>query len=644
MERLGWVLEGLGSALPMLGAGLVLVTYGAVGARLMGVRSWLLALAASMSIAVPLLALPAQVTAMLGVSVAIPVHALLGLALAAGLGALGLRWRPRPTTSTAFPGPSVVVWAGVVIGVLVTLAVWVGGIGDHALPPQGNDDIWHGYLVERLTHMPFIGAATVAPTDAVNPRPLLYYQYGLHLAWAFGHVVTGVSVPEILNAGWIVHVALLLPIGAAALAWALFPERQWVAFWSAAFAASVVVFPYLTNGLLPYTASLAMIPGFLALLITYLRGTHGVRSWAPALAAVGIFITHPGGAVVAAILGAAVAAEIVFAEMRRHEARAALLRLASVGAVAIAAGLPWLLAAGDRGLGVAPAVVEVDLPTAISRVVLLGTPWTSSQPVLAALVWAGLAATVAGRRAVGLGVAFLAFAVLAIGTMAGLAPFAAATQSWHAHWYRITAALGVLVPLLAGLGMASVIGLVRARIGTASEGRRRFAAAASTAIVVIAMLGAAYASAQGQSIIRTAWHATGFLQASDVALFEQLADLTEADDRVFNSPRDGSGWMYAIAGAIPRHAYAYGTPQSSWDLVNGVAPYDDPGAACTELMKENVTYAVVKDVTGSGAESDAYDIRGFVDRNPDLFDEVARTASGVAYRIGHDALAACARE
>jgi hypothetical protein len=643
VERLGWVLEGVGSALPALGAGLVVVAYGAVGARLMGVRSWLLALAASMSIAVPLLALLAHVTAVLKVSVPIPVHAVLALALAAGLGVVGLRWRARSTTFTAFPGPNVVVWAGVTIGVLVTLAVWIGGIGDHALPPQGHDDIWHGYLVERLTHMPFIGADTVAPTDPVNAQPIRYYQYGLHLAWAFAHVATGVSVPEVLNAGWMVHVGLLLPIGAAALAWAFFPERQWVAFWSAAFAPSVVVFPYLTNGLVPYTASLAMIPGFLALLVTYLRGTHGVRSWAPALAAVGIFITHPGGAVVAAVLGAAIAAEIVFAEMRRQDARAALVRLASVAAVAIVAGLPWLLAAGDRGLGAAPAIAEVDLPTAISRVVLLGTPWTSPQPVVAALVWAGLAATVASRRAVGLSVAFLAFVVLSIGTMAGLQAFAAATQSWHAHWYRIAAAFGVLVPFLAGLGMASVIALVRARIGTASDHARRLATAASAAIVVIAMLGAAYASAQGQSIVRTAWHATGLLQASDVELFEQLADLTQADDRVFNSPRDGSGWMYAIAGLIPRHAYAYGTPQSSWDLVNGVAPYDDRRAACGELAKEDVTYAIVKDVTGSGAESDAYDIRGFVDRNPDLFYEVARTPSGVAYRIDQDALAACAR-
>lgn len=643
MERLAWVLEGMGSALPALAAGLLVVVYGGAGARLVGVRSWLLALAASMSIAVPLFAIPAQFTGMLGVSVAIPVHAVIGLSLAVVLGVVTLRWPPQRANVDGFADPDRVAWLGVVIGVLVTLAIWVGGVGDHALPPQGHDDIWHGYLVERLTHMSVISADTVAPTDPVNALPVLYYQYGLHLAWAFGHAVSGVTVPEMLNGGWIVHVALLLPVGAAALARSFFPARRWVAFWAAALAPSVVVFPYLTNGLLPYTASLAMIPGLLALLVMYLRGEHGVPSWAPALAAVGIFITHPSGAVVAAIVGAAVAVEILVAHFRRGQASAVVRRLVTFGVLATLAGLPWLVAAGDRGLGMAPAVAEVDLWTAISRVVLLGTPWTSPQPVLALLVWAGLVATVVSRRAIGVSVAFLVFASLSIGTMAGLQSFAAVTQSWHAHWFRIAGAFGVLIPVLAGLGMASLIGVVRARIGARSKLARRLATAATAAIIAIAMIGAAYASAQGQSIVRTAWHMRALVQQSDIKLFDELSDLTGNEDRVFNSPRDGSGWMYAIAGVMPRHPYAYGTPQSSWDLVNGVPPYDVPTAACDALENEGVTYALVRTTAGTAAESDAYDIEGFVEGHRELFDEVARTESAVAYRIDQAALEECAK-
>lgn len=641
MDRLGWILEGLGSSLPVLGAALVIVIYGLVAAWLMGTRRWLLALAGSIPVAVAVLAISAQITGMAGLSVPIPVDALIGLALASLLGLITWRWSARTSMLSLDTDPGIVVWLGIAIGALVTLAVWTGGIGNQILPPQGHDDIWHGYLVERLTHMPVITADSVAPTDPITARPVLYYQYGLHLAWALGHTLTGVSVPEILNGGWMVHVGLLLPVGNAALAWSLFPNRQWVAFWSAVLAPSVVVFPYLTNGLLPYTASLAMIPGLLAILVAYLHGRRGVPSWGPALAAVGIFVTHPTGAVVGGIVSALIAVEVVVRRRKTGEALATGRRVVTLAVVAAVAGLPWILAAGERGLGFALPLVEVDLPTAISRVVLLGTPWTSPQPVLALLVGAGLVATIVGRRGIGLGVSFLAFTILSIGTMAGLEFFAAVTQSWHAHWYRIAAAFGVLVPVLAGLGIAGIVGTVRGRIGDGSDVTRRATMAATGAIVVVAMIGAAYASAQGQSIIRTAWHASPLVRAEDIELFGDLADLTGPEDRIFNSPRDGSGWMYAIAGALPRHPYAYGTPQWSWDLVNGVEPYSTAAAACAGLAREGVTYAIVKVAGGPAAESDAYDIAGFVDRYPELFDELVRTESAVAYRIDQQALDEC---
>ena len=641
MDRLAWIFEGLGSSLPVLAAALVVVIYGVVAGGLMGIRRWLLALAGSVPIAVAVLAISAQVTGMLGLSVPIPVGAVIGLAMASLLGLVTWRWPSRTSMLSVATDPGIVVWLGIAIGAGVTLAVWLGGIGNHVLPPQGNDDIWHGYLVERLTHMPVITASSVAPTDPIAEQPVLYYQYGIHLAWALGHMLTAVSVPEILNGGWSVHIGLLLPVGNAALASSLFPSRPWVAFWSAVLAPSVVVFPYLTNGLLPYTASLAMIPGLLALLVTYISAKGGVPTWAPPLAAVGIFVTHPTGAVVGAMVSVLMAAEILIVLRQRGEAFAAIRRLGTLAVVATVAGLPWLLAAGDRGLGFALPLTEVDLPTAISRVVLLGTPWTSPQPVLALLVGAGLVATIVARRGIGLGAAFLVFAVLSIGTMAGVEVFAALTQSWHAHWYRITAAFGVLVPVLAGLGMTGLVGAIRARIGTGSAAARRTAIAATAAIVVVAMFGAAYASAQGQSIIRTAWHASALVQPADIGLFRELADVTGPEDRIFNSPRDGSGWMYAISGALPRHPYAYGTPQWSWDLVNGVTPYSSPVAACGGLAREGVTYAIVKQVTGAAAESDSYDIRGFVDRHPDLFIEIARTESAVAYRIDQEALEEC---
>jgi hypothetical protein len=414
-----------------------------------------------------------------------------------------------------------------------------------------------------------------------------------------------------------------------------------VALWAAVLSPSVVIFPYLTNGLLPYTASLAMIPGFLALLVTQLGAEPGAPRASVALAAAGIFVAHPAGAIVAALIAVPVSVDVILGRRGAAARRDGVARLMSIGLIAAAAALPWLVASGERGLGEAPALAAVDLPSALRLVMTLGTPWTSPQPVMAILAAGGIIATIIGRRGVALSVAYGALAVLFIGTVAGLGGFAAITQSWHAQWYRIAAGLGVLVPVLAGLGMASVIGVVRGRIAPRLGRARRFAAAGIAAVVLVVGAGAAYASAQGQSIVRDAWHSRQLIQASDVELFRQLATVSEPGDRVFNSPRDGSSWMYALDGVIPMHPYIYLTPRWSWDLVNGLAVYEYPSVACWRLQREDVSYAVVKEVTGDLPGLEAYDIAGFVERHPDLFLEVARTDSAIAYRIDQDALDEC---
>ncbi|HET8776838.1 MAG TPA: DUF6541 family protein [Candidatus Limnocylindria bacterium] len=639
MERLSWIVEGLGSALPALAAALVIVAYGVAACRLIGVRSGLLALAAAVPTGIVVLMLAAQVVGMLGIGVPIAAHAFVGLGIALLVGLVSLRSRRGPP-STAHD-THVLVWAGMAIGVLGALAVWVGGIGSHALPPQSNDEIWHGYLVERLTHMPIITAGTVAPTLADSASPVLFYQYGLHLAWALGHAVTGASVAEALNGGWLVHVAVLLPVGATALARSLYPERPWVAFWAGVLSPSVVIFPYLTNGLLPYTASLAMIPGFLALLVTQLRADRTAPRASVALAAAGIFVAHPAGAIVGALIAVPVSIEVILRRRGVAARRDGVARLMSIGLIAAAAAFPWLVASSERGLGEAPALAAVDVPSALGLVVTLGTPWTSPQPVIGFLAAAGIVATIVRRRGVGLSVAYAVLAILFVGTVAGLGGFAAITQSWHAQWYRLAAALGVLVPILAGLGMASVIGVVRAGIAPRLGPARRFGAAAIAAVVLVVGAGAAYASAQGQSIVRDAWHSRQLVQATDVELFRELARMVEPGDRVFNSPRDGSSWMYALDGVIPMHPYIYLTPRWSWDLVNGLAVYEYPSVACWRLQREHLTYAVVKQVTGDLPGLEAYDIGGFVERHPDLFVEVARTDTAIAYRIDQEAVRNC---
>jgi hypothetical protein len=606
----------------------------------MGVRGKLMLVAAAVPTTVALLAIAAQLVGMVGIATSIAVHALIGLVIAAMLGALPFLNRSRHATRGPAVEPDVLVWLGIAIGFVGSLGAWIGGIGDFGLPPQGHDDIWHGYLVERLTHMPFVTAGTVAPVFADALTPTSFYQYGLHLTMAFAHSVVGVAVPDTLNSMWAIVLALAIATGGAALAWSLFPNRRWVAFWAASFAPAVVIFPYLTNGLLPYTASLAMAPGFLALLVAYANGLRSIPSWSPALAAVGIFVTHPSGSVATAIIATIICLEVAINQRRLGNALMTIRRLAIMGAIAVIAAAPWLFAAGERGPGRSPAFAQTDLASAISQVAVLGTPWTSPQPVLAILAVAGIIATIVLRRAIGLSAAYVILAALVAGTMAGLPSFAVLGTPWHAQWYRIVAALGVLVPVLAGLGVASLVWLVHERLSGRSARARALAIGIAVAIVATSSMGGAYAAAQGQSIVRTAWHSTHLIERSDVQLFAKLAEVTGPHDRVFNSPRDGSGWMYALYGVVPAHPYVYGTPEWSWDLVEGVGNFRDVRVACISLAADDLTYAVVKDVTVPGAEP--YDIGGFVARHPELFVEIARTDSGVAYRIDQAALDECA--
>ncbi len=637
MERLTWLVEGIASGGPALVAGLLALGYGAAGAFLIGVRSRLLILGVATPVGIALLGISAQLAGMLGIAVPFGLHALVGFGIAALAGVIHARTRRR--ADTPVPSPNAIVWIGIAIGVLATVGVWTGGIGDFALPPQANDDIWHGYLVQRLTQMPIVTADTVAPTLADSQEPILFYQYGLHLLWAVAHSITGISVAEVMNGGWMLQVAVLLPVGGAALAWRLFPDRASVAFWAAAVTPGVVVLPYLTNGVLPYTASLAMIPGFVAALVTYVRGELRLPAIVPALGAVGIFLTHPSGAIVGAIVAGLVTLEVLATRAARVMLMAAIRRVATVATMSAVLALPWLLAAGDRGLGDLAGSAEVpDIPGAIWLVATLGTPWTSAQPVIAALVLIGVAATIYLRRGISLAVAWLVFAVLFVGTVTGLGPFISITQAWHGQWYRIAAALGIVVPVLAGLGTATLVGLAHER-APAPTGRFRMGLVALISLVVT--LGAAYGAAQGQGIVRSSWHASGLVTSTDVAVFRQLAELTGSGDRVFNSPRDGSSWMYAMYGVVPTQPYIYLTPRRSWDLVNDLSVYRNRSVVCSRLARDGVTHAIVKSVTGDIPGLEAYDVAGFVQRHQDLFDEVARSPTAVAYEVDQEALSAC---
>jgi hypothetical protein len=644
VDRVAWLVDGLRSGGPAVASAVLFLGFGAAAAWLMGLRCALLVVVAALPTGIGLLVLTSHWIGVFGFQVSVVTSAVVALVVAAAIGGTRRLWERR---SVEVPwhaeSPDRLVWAGAAIGAAVALAVWLGGIGGFAIPPQAHDDIWHGYVVERLTHMPAITASSAVPLYPNSAEPMVYYQYGLHLAGALVHEVTGIGVADILNGAWTVHVGLLFPFGIAAAAWRLFPDRPWVAFWSGFLSSGVSIFPYVTNGIFPYTVALAMAPGLLALTLAFLDE----RVWAPsvvlALAGLGTFVTHPVGALAAAILIGLATIEHLVRRSRVPDLRRALVRLAGVATIAVVVSLPWLLVTRGVGLpGSGPTPSVAGTPTAAWMLMGLASPWTPAQPMLAVLTVVGVVATVVTRHGLGLAVGFLAFGALTVGVLAGETIPSNLAGPWHAGWHRLVAVVGLMVPLLAGLGVATLVGIV-GRLAARLEASRASRAHALAAVVIAlpAAVTTAYDAARAQSIVRTAWHASGLVTGQDVELFRDLAGQMGPADTVLNSPSDGSSWMYPLYEVTPVLPYSGGPNFHLPELYRGEGIYGSPAVSCQALLDTRATHALVKFIRPYDPAGD-YDSAPFVARYPDLFAEIARSDSGVGYRIDRDALLQCA--
>jgi hypothetical protein len=159
-------------------------------------------------------------------------------------------------------------------------------------------------------------------------------------------------------------------------------------------------------------------------------------------------------------------------------------------------------------------------------------------------------------------------------------------------------------------------------------------------MVVVALIGIGHGAGHGQSIVRAAWNATKLVTPDDMALFDLMSTRLAPEARVLNSPRDGSGWMYALNDLTPVQPYVYARPLLLVHLLDGSGRYADPSIACRALLDLRATHAFVKKVRGDISDEE-YDVGKFVRRHQQLFVEVARSPTAVAYEIDRLALDDC---
>ena len=464
--------------------------------------------------------------------------------------------------------------------------------------PPGWDAMHHGYFIRQIVAFDTLDTSVVlAPSASGADGTTSFYPLAYNLFIAILHVTSGLPISVLMLTSTTVVAGLALPVGIYLLARRLDSRRPFVAGF-AALASTLPIYLYwvLDPGRTNAVLGLALVP---AVILIMIEGEWNPRWSALPIAAVavaGITGLHTSELPMAAAVAAIVMA---VAAIQGREFRGFLRWALWSLAVAAAALLPVLLlepgilgATSQRSeiflnisahaIPVLDAIARVLTPGVDLGVALTGGaapfffPW-----IWALLVAVGCILTVRGRwsRFLGASIAYVFFAVLAVGLLSGtLGPLSLFTVPWYQDVGRLWWTLTVLGAIPAGVAIAGLAALVgggtrvtrkwfRRDRGAVANGRQRdwIPAIASGVVGVALVFGTALppVAAAGASVSGN----RGPVGADSVAAFRYLSSHVPAGQRVFDDMRvDGSLWMYDDYGVLPLFGNSpyVGAEPNSW--------------------------------------------------------------------------------
>lgn len=487
---------------------------------------------------------------------------------------------PRREWTALWPAVvGVVTGAGLIAGSVFVRFRRVAADGD-VTPHMLWDAQWHANVLRWIEETGIASSTRAGELDSMEGAKQLYYPFAWHEWVAIPARFAGAHPIAAFNLALFATVAVAVPTGAAVLAWRLgrdtgTPDRAaWAAGVAAVLVASLPAAAF--TGIFLATPPFSVAQGFApvaAVLMMSVPGDHR-RGFAAVLAFVGVGLTHPSGAVTAAVLVTLWWLGVALRHPRRSRIVDSMV-LSAAGAGAAALVLPQWLAGASQGDEILATTLTVETSRA-------GSLWmamfqqtlhadTLPVPVLVlALAVIGLVFLAAHRTwwPLALYVLFVVTLVNALVPFTGvLRGVGSAIALFGGLYYntptRLSFVLALVIAAFAGVGAVGLASVRRGwvRAGPAGRGpmtvpRRGFPVGFGVAILAVAVAVGVW-KAPGNSALAVEKYSDGPVDARDRRAFAWLARQPHIREGVvYFDPAEGAGWMYAAEG-IPTVFHHY---------------------------------------------------------------------------------------
>ncbi|WP_034267357.1 DUF6541 family protein [Haloechinothrix halophila] len=559
---------------------------------------------------------------------------------------------PAPMALTWSRNAHLAVIACVVAAFVVSIIVVVGATGG-ALDAvfQRWDPVFHANGIRYITETGDGGLYGVSSVNRYGPQGSLFYPNAYHLAGALVQLMTGASIPVVLN-------AITMPLtGIFALSMTVlvreFGGRAMFAGGTALLAATVTYAMHesIANGLVPFALSVALTPLGAVALHRFLTMPNVGNGLVLLLGAAGLLSVH-SSALFAAIL---LAAPLLVQRWLRRDGkpRMDLVRLAPI---AIAGGLltlPHLLGALSHANGdytYTPWASNMPLSEALWSLGLFWHNQDNPQLLLAGLLLIGLIRfrTLGSLRWVGAAALLFGVFWVLVASYGGVDWVVAISRPWWNDRFRIIALAAIPLCLLAAHGLAETQRWL-ARLAASNVIRRHpqraTVAGALSAVVLLIAVGVTtkgFYATTNSVIVAHAYHKkpedrAGLAQPITVSQAEltamrKMAAFAEPGERVLNDRADGSVWLYAITGvkSVAAHFDDKVPPPDAQYLAEHFNDYETDPEVRAAVERLNVRHVFI----GSGlwpGFGRAPGLTGLADA--DFLEVVYRNQDAVIYRI-----------